>query len=288
MYAAGKRFSLMGNVFGQVTAQHLVRLHQMWKGVIQNNTFNAGLSGALMIKLHAPCRGGGCDILGPLGTTTFSEDIVISDNRFNGGAYLWMVVIAAQNNTSNEQIRNIIVERNHTIYSGGAVSSPLGVGAADVTVRNNLFDMSNGQFDENYAVRVIHEGLEPNPTRVHIYNNTMYRSNAVNTFVGVEIEAQASNTKVKNNLAYNPAGSGTRQMILGSGSGLDQANNSLDSQIQLTDPLFVGPTTSPAGFVPNLGSYAINSGASVPVFSDFFRLSRPQGGVIDRGAFERP
>jgi len=281
----------MGNVFGQVTAQHLVRLHQMWKGVIQNNTFNAGQSGALMIKLHAPCRNFinlGCDIISALGTDTFSEDIVISDNRFNGGAYLWMVVIAAQNNESNEQIRNVIFERNHTIYSGNAGISPLGVGAADVTVRNNLFDMSNGDLDENYAVRVIHEGLEPNPTRVHIYNNTMYRSNAVDTFVGVEITAQASNTQVKNNLAYNPAGSGSRQMILGSGSGLDQANNSSDSEIQLTDPLFVGPTTSPAGFVPNLGSYAINSGAPVPVFLDFFGVTRPQNSMFDLGATERP
>jgi hypothetical protein len=35
-----------------------------------------------------------------------------------------------------------------------------------------------------------------------------------------------------------------------------------------------------------VGSYAVNAGTPVPVFSDFFRLSRPQNGVIDLGAME--
>ena len=34
------------------------------------------------------------------------------------------------------------------------------------------------------------------------------------------------------------------------------------------------------------GSYAINGGTPVRVFSDFFRTSRPQNGVMDIGAME--
>jgi len=44
----------------------------------------------------------------------------------------------------------------------------------------------------------------------------------------------------------------------------------------------------PADFALGAVSSDINAGTSVPVFSDFFRRSRPLGGPIDRGAFEKP
>jgi hypothetical protein len=41
-------------------------------------------------------------------------------------------------------------------------------------------------------------------------------------------------------------------------------------------------------FVLGAASPALNAGAQVPVFSDFFRHDRPQGGAIDLGASEGP
>ena len=44
----------------------------------------------------------------------------------------------------------------------------------------------------------------------------------------------------------------------------------------------------PADFALSAASSAIKAGTAVPVFSDFFRLERPQGGAFDLGAAERP
>jgi len=69
---------------------------------------------------------------------------------------------------------------------------------------------------------------------------------------------------------------------------LDASNNSSTAQVGATSPSFVSGTPSvPANFALNAGSYAINFGASVPVFSDYFRNSRPQGGGFDLGAAEQ-
>jgi hypothetical protein len=57
-----------------------------------------------------------------------------------------------------------------------------------------------------------------------------------------------------------------------------------------TDP-FTGPiptNPTPSDFRLASGSYGLDTGAIVKVFSDFFRTSRPQNGVIDLGAVERP
>ena len=66
------------------------------------------------------------------------------------------------------------------------------------------------------------------------------------------------------------------------------ANNTTDAGI-LDSPGFVGLTpVVPADFALGAASSAINAGTAVPVFSDFFRLDRPQGGAFDLGAAERP
>ena len=57
-------------------------------------------------------------------------------------------------------------------------------------------------------------------------------------------------------------------------------------------PGWVSATPStPADFNLTAGSYAREAGLAVPVWSDFFLTSRPQGGVpgtIDMGAVEGP
>ena len=65
--------------------------------------------------------------------------------------------------------------------------------------------------------------------------------------------------------------------------------NSSDTQIKSTFPGWVSATPAvPADFGLTAGSYANNTGTSVPVWSDFFRASRPQSGVMDIGAVEGP
>ena len=65
------------------------------------------------------------------------------------------------------------------------------------------------------------------------------------------------------------------------------SNNSSNAQLK-TNPNFASGTPSaPADFVIQSGSYARNAGTAVPVLSDFFRASRPQG-TIDLGIAEIP
>jgi hypothetical protein len=88
----------------------------------------------------------------------------------------------------------------------------------------------------------------------------------------------------KNNLGYAPL-STSRDIVAGTAI---IANNTTAAGI-LVSPGFLGLTpVVPADFVLGAASPAINAGATVPVFSDFFRLNRPQGVAIDVGASEGP
>jgi hypothetical protein len=76
--------------------------------------------------------------------------------------------------------------------------------------------------------------------------------------------------------------------IVGSPAGLIQSNNLLNS---LPAALFVASAPAvPVDFrLKALPNPATGTGlATAPVYSDLFRLRRPQIGVIDRGAVEGP
>lgn len=66
------------------------------------------------------------------------------------------------------------------------------------------------------------------------------------------------------------------------GTCLSESNNSTDSQITIATP-----PLSTTDWTPAVASYAINGGAAVPVWSDYFRNNRPPG-TIDIGAVEAP
>jgi hypothetical protein len=125
-------------------------------------------------------------------------------------------------------------------------------------------------------------GVEPPPANVHVYNNTFY-SNSTGNFFPIAFFTGAG-MAAKNNLGYAPL-STSRDMISGSAA---MSNNSSDTDVLLTPGFAVPAPVVPADFALGAASYAINDGTGVPVFSDFFRLDRPQGGALDLGAVERP
>jgi hypothetical protein len=69
-------------------------------------------------------------------------------------------------------------------------------------------------------------------------------------------------------------------------------NASCCVQIAVADPhvpLFVGRSPCvPQDFQRRAWSYAVDAGAPVPVFSDLFRVIRPQNSLFDMGAAEGP
>jgi hypothetical protein len=88
-----------------------------------------------------------------------------------------------------------------------------------------------------------------------------------------------------NNLGYAPS-STFRDMVSGTAAIF---NNTTDNDI-LVSPSFTngsGTLSLPTDFGLGSGSNALNQGAAVRVYSDFFLLNRPLGG-FDQGATERP
>ena len=124
--------------------------------------------------------------------------------------------------------------------------------------------------------------VEPPATDVRIYNNTFYSASA-GDFVGVDIRTPATNTAVYNNLGSSPLAAAPT-MVVNAGTLTVQGNNLFDTP----SALFVSATPAvPADFIlKSLPNSARDAGTAVPVWSDFFRTSRPQNGMIDIGAVE--
>jgi len=271
-YIGAQRFAFMGNVVDDSTsAEHILRLPNIYKGVFSNNTLSNPASAKHTVKMQAAVFG--------VSPTSFTEQIVFSDNQSSGGAgSAWTVTVGPQDAVENEKVRDVIVERNwFAPHADQQVA--LMIWAQDVTVRNNLFDLT-GTSDHRGGM-VDRRGIEPPPANVAFHNNTFY-SNSSGNFVPITF-AQGSGHVAKNNLGYAPNASGTPPMVSGSAT---TANNTANVK---ASPAFVsGSPSVPADFSLAAGSSAINAGTAAPVFSDFFRLDRPQNGGIDLGAIERP
>jgi chitodextrinase/PKD repeat protein len=284
-YMSGQRFAIMGCLFDDVQ-NHVVRIPQMTKGVISNSVLSGAQAGFNTLKLHAPCQGGlpgGCDILS-VENGAFTEQVVISDNKFVGGPNNLTIEPGPQNSSADERLRDLIIERNWFV-GGAGTQVHLTLNAARSTVRNNIIDLSGSTFSEQYGVSVARRGVEPVADGNRIYNNTIFFSGSTD-FTGVQVQSGATNTVVKNNLGYALSAS-PKTMVSDSSASTTKDHNTGDVGSLTTNPSFAsGSPSVPAHFKIQTGSYAKDAGTSVPVFSDFFRLSRPQNGSFDLGATE--
>jgi hypothetical protein len=273
LYLGAQRFALMGNVLADATgAEHILRTPQVVKAVISHNDMSNPASAKHVVKLQAAVF--------DVSPGAFTEQVVMSDNKFTGGAGAdWTVTLGPQDDQQNEKVRHVIVERNwFAPHAGQRVA--LMVWAQDVTVRNNLFNLT-GAVERN-GIAVERRGIEPPPANVHVYNNTFY-SNSTGGFRAIQF-VEGGGMVAKNNLGYAPL-STSRTMVAGAAT---VASNTSDAGILLS-PGFLGLVPLvPVDFALGASSSAINAGAPVPVFSDVLGRNRPMSGAIDRGAFERP
>jgi hypothetical protein len=272
-FIGAQRFAYMGNLVSDSTqGEHILRTPYVIKAVISHNDLSNPLPTKDVVKLHALLYG--------VSPTAFTELVVLSDNKFTGGAGVdWVVAIGPQNAQLDERVRNVIVERNW-FAPHPSQTNALMVWAQDVTVRNNIFNLTGTSIRE--GVKVERRGIEWAPANVHVYNNTFY-SGSTGGFSPITF-VLGNGMVAKNNLGYAPL-STSGAMISGTAT---IANNTTNAGILLS-PGFLGLTpVAPADFVLGVTSPAINAGTAVPVFSDFFRLDRPQGGAIDLGASAGP
>ena len=308
-YDSGSRIAFMGNDFdngGNSNSQHVTRWPFLNKAVISHNTFSRPGITQLAIKLHAPYWNATYGVFDPSTTQPviasnlsnystyangdgYSKYVVIADNKLTDAANPWSVEIGPQNTGSDERIRNVIVERNWWV-ANTASQVALRISASEVTVRNNIYNFSNGSSSQQTAVQVVKDGVVLTSDQVRIYNNTIYSSYAVpsDQFIGIELEAPVTHITVKNNLAYAPNASRPVMLVNNCGACLTQSNNSSDAQVLNTSPNFAAASpVTPSDYRPIVGSYAMGGGSAVPVWSDFLLQSRPQG-LRDMGAIEAP
>jgi len=286
-FGGGTRLSILGTKIDDSVVSihgHISRFWQLDNGVISNNTLsNQGPDNAV-IKMHGPTWVNSTTPPSGIGSYGYTEKIVVSDNSLMG-AGTWSVNTGPQNGTSDERLRDIILERNWFSATLG-VAAHLVINAADVTVRNNIFDMSNASIGDR-CIKVEKRGIgsiEPPPLRVSVLNNTFYSSTS-SGITGVAIDAYATDTIVINNLGYAPAAASPALLSDAGSTGLVASNNSSNAQVKNTAPNFAATLPLvPAHFKPIAGSYAIGSGTAVPVSPgpDFFLV--PQLGTQDIGA----
>lgn len=280
VYQAAKHSTVQGNYLDNqdTGGSHVLRSEYTAKGVFSNNTLARAGDFQLAIKLHAKdwTTPG---VTNPGGVGTYSEQVVIADNKIIGGINPWTLSLGPQDEINDERVRDVIVERNWFV-AGKASQLHMHINSFETTIRNNICDLTGAAY--HTCVSVDQWGITPAPSNVRVYNNTLY-SGASGDFIGVEI-GTAFNTTVQNNLAYAPLAT-DYVMISGTGSELIQSNNSTNAQLKSTAPGWVSTTpVIPADFKLTSGSYALGAGTLVPVLSDFFLLSRPSN---DLGAAER-
>ena len=279
-YGAGDKIALLGNyIHGSGGGQHVYRSFYAYKAVNSNNTFagggdSEGWGPISLVKQHAPDQ-----------PDAYTEYMHWSDNRFDATNVYVALGLGSENNITDQRLRHIVVERN---WFSAQYLMQLGVNmsaGSDYTVRNNLFVMDN--FDGT-AVQAAHDTLGPAPVRVHIHNNTFYKSDGGGQGMSaIQILDDGTSAVVRNNLGYAPnASSPTMVSVLFGATDVTQSNNSSDTQLRTVSPNFSNATPVTLQHFDLLsGSYGRNAGYAVPNFSDLLNRVRPVG-IYDMGALE--
>lgn len=265
LYISATKFLFLGNLADDSTkAEHVLRLPYCTRCVLSNNTLSNPRNDKHELKLHAPAFAG--DNLVAAGT--YSELVIISDNKFLDGTLGYVsLAVQPQNSSSNERIRNIIIERNWFVAGASVQTQSTAYLTGDeITFRNNLSDHTGATFGEFVIVSDFSNTLITVPTNNRIYANTFYMSSATAGAIDVVFIQSATAapvaTLVKNNLAYAPLASSIL-FITDNGSGTIGASgtfgNSSTAQIKATSPSFDG-TSVPKDFRIGTGSYAATGG----------------------------
>ena len=277
--------SILGSRLDRSATTHTLRLSGTSSCVIANNDIkNPGATrDALTVRgWEAP--------------TPITQYVQISDNLIDGGTVGgYILYCGVVNVNTNEELRDVIVERN-TIVSDSA-DIPCVFGVSDgISFRNNIV--------ETLSYAAIGVGIGPNvagaPTpsgNQFFFNNTIYKPNtslggAWSTFYFIN---QATGIEIANNLAYAPGNTQDAAQTGGSSPGMVYASgpvtpsdytllggNTNDTQLVSIKPWAATNPTAIADYAPN--SYGVDGGVYVPVFDDI--MDTLISGTRDMGALQ--
>lgn len=278
LYAASNRMSLLGNVVVDTTgAEHVIRIPFLGRGVISHNFLSTPAATKSVIKLHA---------IDPAKSLSFAErdshHFILSHNTFQGGRNPWNVNLGPQNATSDERVRDGIVEKNYFL-AGTGTQRHLTLWARGISVRSNVFNMNGG--DRYDAIAIRQRGIEPPPQDNRAYNNTCYATDAITSAKCVVGSGPGSNTSAANNLLYAPNAT-TQEAAQGQGTYHDNV-------VLTSNPFVSANPSAPADFRLAASGPAVDGGGAIPwLGTDFAGGLRPTDGdgngsvQWDLGAFE--
>ena len=293
-YWSGSRLAVLGNLIDDTTggtAEHLIRVQYANRAVFSHNILRRSHQGKEMFALRAPCSAP-CVEHRPIsafgtGDSAATKFVVISSNHIRTNTYVG-VQAETGDPRSNGIIRDIIFERNwYQAEDVGprATRGCIRMRAVRVTVRNEICDMTNAPGALGISVRGNAAEGATGSSDVWIYHNTFFSGGSQpNMTVVLLADTGIHNLSIRNNLAYGPNVSNTAMVNKGdvTGTFADDHNS-----IGRTFPLFASRSPAVAtDYALRAGSHAINAGAAVPVFSDFFGVARPKGAAIDLGAIK--
>lgn len=275
MFLFSSKTAILGNSFDNNNAgEHNFRT-MYWSGlVVSSNTFQNPDATKANLTLRGPTWN---FAFGPLPAGTYSEYGVISDNKFVGAAGVTSPV-----NTSVENLfaveartRYVIFERNWWTSQVATVSA-LALNSSLSAIRNNIFDLSATLAGQ--AIVINNNGNTASASDNVVYNNTIYANQAgAAGLLGVRLMPGAVNSTVKNNLLYSPSATTTNVVLDTGGVGTVGASgtfgNSSDVQGKLSPNFVSGAPVVPPDFKISGGSYALGTGAPVPVWGDFFGVT---------------
>jgi len=296
-FGAAERFMVIGNRFNNAVTQHGMRMQYGQRVVISNNELGVADKTSMTLR-SVVFRLAGRTGINIVGAQTIPDQAVfefgvVSDNKVIGRSGTLPFSISHQDGRH----RKFLVERNWIMMAAGGPGAPgalMQIEAGDTSIRNNLYDVTESAATQQ-ALSLNLTGSSPALDGIYYYNNSIF-SNKAAGFPLFMISASAgapTNVAVRNNLAYAPQqtpGSATTTPNGTFGAGLVVSNNSIQAEIQTTGVFAVTPPVNPIDWTPSgpNGGPANDSGAIVPVFSDFFTTSRPSAGPYDRGAIHVP
>ncbi len=295
-YVGSERLMILGSVFKDAQESHVLRIWQSYKGVISHNQMSGSSlstnTGRHAMKFHGPTEA-------QIASTEWShlnkrtQFSIISNNLF-GSSGPWPIMIAPQDDWTDERISNIIFEKNQYFSDFGSQSALslqpsviLTCIGTDITVRNNIMDATAfGTYFTGISVRP--NNVVPVPTQVHIYHNTIFKGSDPNgqIWYGIHIQDSCGPVVARNNLVMFPYICAGHFSVFNESPNTEYSNNVLNGTITFIDPLHSDPLLRSFDINQNSIS-SINMGYPVPsVHDDFSGTPRPIDSGSDIGAYE--
>lgn len=241
VYLGSEQLAFMGNIVEYIDLSHVARVWQAYIGVINHNYISGSSvvsgTGRHALKLHGIEESllGDFASTGGSGLRNRTEFVVVANNVF-GSSGPWPVAIGPQNTVKDERLLDIIFEKNRIVDDFGAqnkvpVTVPLSVSARHVSVRNNIITGSS-DIDGFLGMHIYKKGIEPNPTGISVYNNTIYSRGDLKYYGrGIQIGETVTNTVIANNLVTFK--DNTNKTLIQDDSGTAVAESNFMSDIDL-------------------------------------------------------